>query len=273
MEKRAKIIAVDFDGTLVENKWPDIGATNTKVLNYCKNEQAKGARIILWTNRVEEPLANAVKWCKENGLHLDAVNDNLPESVEMFGFNTRKIYADEFIDDRATVSFDLPFVEGAEGSGWAEREIELACESERKGAEKPEDAAHGVACYDSALRAYQSLMRDGHSGFSIQITKSLLNRLIDGKCLTPIEDTPDIWEDVSEMFGKDDPVKHYQCKRMSSLFKEVAPDGTVTYSDTNRVQVVNVDEPDIAYTNGFTTRLIDKLAPITMPYFLSLIHI
>ena len=81
MEKRAKIIAVDFDGTLVENKWPDIGATNTKVLNYCKNEQAKGARIILWTNRVEEPLANAVKWCKENGLHLDAVNDNLPESV------------------------------------------------------------------------------------------------------------------------------------------------------------------------------------------------
>ena len=179
----------------------------------------------------------------------------------------RKIYADEFIDDRATVSFDLPFVEGAEGSGWAEREIELACESERKGAEKPEDAAYGVACYDSALRAYQSLMRDGHSGFSIQITKSLLNRLIDGKCLTPIEDTPDIWEDVSEMFGKDDPVKHYQCKRMSSLFKEVAPDGTVTYSDTNRVQVVNVDEPDIAYTNGFTTRLIDKLAPITMPYF------
>ena len=47
MEKRAKIIAVDFDGTLVENKWPDIGATNTKVLDYCKNEQAKGARIIL----------------------------------------------------------------------------------------------------------------------------------------------------------------------------------------------------------------------------------
>lgn len=41
----------------------------------------------------------------------------------------------------------------------------------------------------------------------------------------------------------------------------------MTYSDTNRVQVVNVDEPDIAYTNGFTTRLIDKLAPITMPYF------
>ena len=41
----------------------------------------------------------------------------------------------------------------------------------------------------------------------------------------------------------------------------------VTYSDINRVQVVNVDNPDVAYINGFTTRLIDKLAPITMPYF------
>lgn len=51
------------------------------------------------------------------------------------------------------------------------------------------------------------------------------------------------------------------------LFKEVAPDGAVTYSDINRVQVVNVDNPDVAYTNGFVTRLIDKLAPITMPYF------
>ena len=49
---RAKIIAVDFDGTLIEEgKWPGIGATNEKVLNYCKDEQAKGARIILWTNR------------------------------------------------------------------------------------------------------------------------------------------------------------------------------------------------------------------------------
>lgn len=150
---------------------------------------------------------------------------------------------------------------------WAGREVTLACIREKEAVEKPGDADYDIVCYESALRAYRCLSRDGHSGFSIQITKSILNRLIDGKCLTPIEDTPDIWEDVSETFSKDDPIKHYQCKRMFSLFKEVAPDGTVTYSDTNRVQVVNVDEPDIAYTNGFTTRLIDKLAPITMPYF------
>ena len=107
---RAKIIAVDFDGTLIEEgKWPGIGATNEKVLNYCKDEQTKGTRIILWTNRVGEPLETAIKWCEEHGLRLDAVNDNVPEAVEFFGTNTRKIYADEFIDDRMAQGFNLPY--------------------------------------------------------------------------------------------------------------------------------------------------------------------
>ena len=113
--------------------------------------------------------------------------------------------------------------------------------------------------------AYHSLCQDGHSGFSIQLTKGILNRLIDGKCLTPIEDTPDIWEPVK--FGEDDPKTHYQCKRMSSLFKDVAEDGTVTYSDVSRVQAINIDDPDVAFQNGFVTRLVDKIFPITMPYF------
>lgn len=105
---RAKIIAVDFDGTLIEDgKWSGIGATNEKVLNYCKDEHAKGARIILWTNRVGEPLETAIKWCEEHDLRLDAVNDNLPESVEFFGANPRKIYADEYIDDRMVKGVDL----------------------------------------------------------------------------------------------------------------------------------------------------------------------
>lgn len=108
---RDKIIAVDFDGTLIEEgKWPGIGATNEAVLNYCKTEQAKGAWIILWTNRVGEPLQTAIKWCEEHGLRLDAINDNLPESVEFFGANTRKIYADEFIDDRMAKGFNLPYI-------------------------------------------------------------------------------------------------------------------------------------------------------------------
>ena len=261
---RNKIIAVDFDGTLVENKWPEIGATNTKVLDYCKEEQAKGTRIILWTNRVGNALDAAVKWCKENDLHLDAVNDNIQESIDFFGFNTRKIYADEFIDDRALNKFSLPYSEETSNT-WAEKEVGLACQKEREAAEGTDDWKYGVGCYESALKAYHSLCQDGHSGFSIQLTKGILNRLIDGKCLTPIEDTPDIWEPVK--FGEDDPKTHYQCKRMSSLFKDVAEDGTVTYSDVSRVQAINIDNPDVAFQNGFVTRLVDKIFPITMPYF------
>ena len=145
---------------------------------------------------------------------------------------------------------------------WAGHEVALACAGEKENSEKPGDEDYGVACYKSALRAYRCLMRDGHSGFSIQITMSILNRLIDGKCLTPIEDTPDIWEEVNLSTAK----KNYQCKRMSSLFKEVAPDGTVIYSDVNRVQVIDIAKPETAYTNGFVTRLIDRVFPITMPY-------
>lgn len=151
-------------------------------------------------------------------------------------------------------------------SSWAAKEIELAIQAEKEASDGTDDWNYGAACYKSAFRAFNSLSSDGHSGFSIQMTKSILNRLIDGRCLTPIEDTPDIWTDISEIFSKGSKTKRYQCKRMSSLFKEVAEDGTVTISDANRVCGVNVNNPDVTFTNGFLTRLIDKIFPITLPY-------
>lgn len=108
---RGKIIAVDFDGTLIEEgKWPGVGEANEEVLNYLKDQQKNGAKIVLWTNRSGDSLATAVRWCHEQGLKLDAVNDNLPESIAFYGENIRKIYADEFIDDRALTRFKLPYV-------------------------------------------------------------------------------------------------------------------------------------------------------------------
>lgn len=151
-------------------------------------------------------------------------------------------------------------------SGWAAKEVELAIQAEKEACKGTDDWKYGAGCYKSALRAFNSLASDGHSGFSIQMTKSILNRLVDGRSLTPIEDTPDIWSDISEIFSKGSKTKRYQCKRLSSLFKEVAEDGTVTLSDTNRVCGVNVNSPDVTFTNGFLTRLIDKIFPITMPY-------
>lgn len=97
---KQNIIAVDFDGTLCENKWPEIGMPNEELIEYLKKRQTNGEKLILWTSRNEEQTKEAVEWCKKYGLVFDAVNDNLPEIVEAFGGNCRKIFANEYIDDR-----------------------------------------------------------------------------------------------------------------------------------------------------------------------------
>ena len=108
-------------------------------------------------------------------------------------------------------------------------------------------------------------MEDGHSGFSISLTKQILDRLIDGKPLTPIEDTDDIWNDISGYDPKN-PVKKFQCSRMHSLFKDVYPDSTVKYSDVDRVICYDIDNPNVTYHNGFINNLVDEIYPIKMPY-------
>lgn len=96
----SKIIAVDFDGTLCENKWPDIGEPMYGTISYLLKEQKQGAKLILWTCRIDDMLQKAVAWCADKGLIFDAVNENLPEIIESFGSDTRKIFANEYIDDR-----------------------------------------------------------------------------------------------------------------------------------------------------------------------------
>lgn len=100
--KGNKIIAVDFDGTLHSGTWPEIGEENMTVINFCRNEQLNNsARLILWTNRAGKQLETAVAWCKERGLEFDAINENLPELIELYGNDCRKINADIYIDDKA----------------------------------------------------------------------------------------------------------------------------------------------------------------------------
>ncbi len=96
-----KIIAVDFDGTLCYCQWPELGEPNKPLIEYLNKEQAMGNKIILWTCRAGEALNRALQWCKEQGLSFDAINDNLPEIVELYGNNSRKITCDIYIDDRA----------------------------------------------------------------------------------------------------------------------------------------------------------------------------
>ena len=146
---------------------------------------------------------------------------------------------------------------------WAEKEIEIACKRENPDREEGE-WDYGCACYESALKDFKSLLEDGHSGFSISITKNILNRLIDGKPLTPIEDTDDIWH--RGRMDKDDKYTSYQCIRMSSLFKDVYSDGNVEYHDVDRVIAYDIDEPDLTYHTGLASNLVDEMYPITMPY-------
>ena len=96
-----KVIAIDFDGCLCENAWPDIGAPIQATIDRMRREQALGNRFILWTCREGQSLCEALEWCAEHGLKFDAVNQNLPDMIEKFGTDPRKIGADLYLDDKA----------------------------------------------------------------------------------------------------------------------------------------------------------------------------
>lgn len=92
-------IAIDFDGTVVEDEYPKIGKTKLFAFETLKKLQEKGHRLILWTYRNGKTLDDAVQFCKDNGIIFYAVNKSFPE--EEFDPNySRKINADIFIDDR-----------------------------------------------------------------------------------------------------------------------------------------------------------------------------
>ena len=96
-----KVIAVDFDGTLFEDAWPDIGKPNWSVIRRAKAEQAAGAKLILWTCREGEKLTAALKACVDVGLQFDVVNENLKDLIDEWNTDPRKIGATEYWDDKA----------------------------------------------------------------------------------------------------------------------------------------------------------------------------
>ena len=145
---------------------------------------------------------------------------------------------------------------------WAKREIDIACKRENPNRKKGE-FDYGCACYVSALKAFESLTEDGHSGYSIGITKNILNRLIDGMPLTPIEDTDDIW---NTSYENDNGEMVYQCNRTSALFKTVHSDGSVDYSSNDHCYCIDINNPKNTYYSGLVRRIIHKMFPITMPY-------
>jgi hydroxymethylpyrimidine pyrophosphatase-like HAD family hydrolase len=93
------IIAIDFDGTIVEHRYPAIGKTIPFAFKALKALQARNHRLILWTYRSGRQLDEAVEFCRSHGIEFYAVNKNYPEEV-WSAEDSRKILADLYIDDR-----------------------------------------------------------------------------------------------------------------------------------------------------------------------------
>lgn len=112
MNKLPKIVAVDFDGTLVEDRFPEIGKPFTEMFDICTALKRCGVKIILWTSRDNDTAARnldaAVEFCRSTGLEFDAVNQNIPEVIAMFRNDTRKVYADIYIDDKSIPCSQAP---------------------------------------------------------------------------------------------------------------------------------------------------------------------
>ena len=95
------IYAIDFDGTIVTDAWPEIGSLVVAMKDAIMELERRGDKWILNTMREGEKLQEALDFLAANGLHPDAVNDNLPELCEVFKNNPRKIYADYYVDDHS----------------------------------------------------------------------------------------------------------------------------------------------------------------------------
>lgn len=102
------IIAIDFDGTIVENAFPDIGMEYPYAVNTIKLLKKRGYRVILWTCRSGKHFDAARKWLDERGLVFDAYNEHLPSDFED---NGRKVFADVYIDDRSFSPFTGDWLE------------------------------------------------------------------------------------------------------------------------------------------------------------------
>jgi 2-hydroxy-3-keto-5-methylthiopentenyl-1-phosphate phosphatase len=96
---RSLIIAVDFDGTIVEDAYPRIGKPQLFAFETLKALREERHRLILWTCRKGQSLKEAVEFCRENGIEFYAVNSNFPDEP-LTSEDSPKIVADLYIDDR-----------------------------------------------------------------------------------------------------------------------------------------------------------------------------
>ena len=135
------IIAIDFDGTICRNKYPEIGDPMPLAIESIKELKERGHDLILWTCRQGDLLDDAVRWCEEHGIPFDLVNEHEPNNLKAFdGVSGNKVFADIYIADHNLGGFP----------GW-ERAMEIIIEAEApklewmKSEEFPQENAIGYA--------------------------------------------------------------------------------------------------------------------------------
>ena len=119
MSRNYTVYAVDFDGTLCESIYPGIGAPNMGLILHLIKRRSQGNKVILWTCRTGNRLTDAVEFCRKYGLEFDAVNENVAQTLEQYGTESRKIWgndprkvaADVYIDDKAILKpkYHVPY--------------------------------------------------------------------------------------------------------------------------------------------------------------------
>lgn len=142
---------------------------------------------------------------------------------------------------------------------WASNELKMALNALGEGKNDEEVNKTAKKCYESAIRCYQALVADQHTGNSIGITKEIFNRLVNVMPLTPIGKDEDCWQELEGKPG------NYICTRYTSLTKKTDKDGAITYHDSRRVVCKDILTGN-KYNSGFVANLIDIVLPIVLPY-------
>lgn len=150
------------------------------------------------------------------------------------------------------------------------QEVEYAIECEREGAIKDDDFAflnYAIECYRSALRAYETMAADGHSGMSWGLTRQIFNRLAEGKPLKKLnsyDDRPEEWEERSNWTFAD--VIVFGNTRYPSLSYRVSLRDEASYHDIDRWVFEEIDNPHVSWNIGFLANYLDEKFPIQFPY-------
>jgi uncharacterized HAD superfamily protein len=118
------VIAIDFDGTICESHWPEIGHEIPGAVQTIKRLHKHGHKIIIWTCRTGDALDKVIHWLIQHRVPYDAINANLPERIKAYKGDTRKVSADLYVDDKG---LGVRKVKKSELWAFVRREVNALC--------------------------------------------------------------------------------------------------------------------------------------------------